>query len=48
MFHCNLTVLNSGANWQMELDFNIYGEMGKLFGDGIALWFTKEVNPVGE
>ena len=36
-------VLNSGANWQIEFDFQIQGESNtKLYGDGLALWYTKE------
>ena len=41
-------VLNSGAHWQVEFDFQINGASGKLYGDGLAFWYTKETMEVGD
>ena len=42
-----LPAYNAGANWQMDLDFHIYGDVGKLFGDGLALWYAKDASTIG-
>ncbi|QIX01315.1 hypothetical protein AMS68_006832 [Peltaster fructicola] len=31
----------TATNWEVEIEFNIHGT-GSLWGDGMAIWFTKE------
>lgn len=31
-----------GHEWAVEMEFRIYGQGVTLFGDGMALWLTKE------
>lgn len=32
----------TAANYVVEVEFKISGDMGHLYGDGLAMWFTKE------
>ncbi|PVG02551.1 hypothetical protein CPB86DRAFT_751326 [Serendipita vermifera] len=32
----------TAANWQVEIEFKISGQASHLYGDGMAIWFTKE------
>jgi len=36
----------TATNWQVEVDFKIHGQ-GSLFGDGMAMWVTKERAEMG-
>lgn len=35
-------------NWEMILHFNVHGSGKNLFGDGFALWYTKDRNIMGQ
>ncbi|KAK7472336.1 hypothetical protein VKT23_000455 [Stygiomarasmius scandens] len=32
----------TASNWVVEVEFKVSGESSHLFGDGIAIWFTKD------
>ena len=34
-------------NWEMVLEFAVHGSGKNLFGDGFAMWYTKEKNIAG-
>lgn len=34
-------------NWEMILHFGVHGSGKNLFGDGFALWYTKDRNNMG-
>lgn len=34
-------------NWEMLLQFSVHGSGKNLFGDGFALWYTKDRNNMG-
>ncbi len=34
-------------NWEMVLHFHVHGQGKNLFGDGFAVWYTKEHGELG-
>jgi mannose-binding lectin 2 len=34
-------------NWEMIVHFSVHGTGKNLFGDGFAMWYTKEVGELG-
>lgn len=34
-------------NWEMVLHFGVHGQGKNLFGDGFAVWYTKEHGEMG-
>ena len=34
-------------NWEMVLHFHVHGQAKNLFGDGFAVWYTKEHGETG-
>jgi len=35
-------------DWELIITFNVHGTTGDLYGDGMAIWYTKERNQVGD
>ena len=35
-------------NWEMVIHFHVHGQAKNLFGDGFAVWYTKERMERGE
>ena len=35
-------------NWEMVLEFRVHGQGKNLFGDGFAVWYTKEHGEMGD
>ncbi len=35
------------TDWEMQFQFHVHGSGKELFGDGFAMWYTKERNKLG-
>jgi hypothetical protein len=35
-------------DWEMQVTFAIHGDSGKLFGDGLAIWYARDRGMTGE
>ncbi|KAI6177449.1 L-type lectin-like domain-containing protein [Aphelenchoides bicaudatus] len=35
-------------DWEMHVTFNVHGDSGKLFGDGMAIWYARDRGMVGD
>ena len=35
-------------NWEVLIHFDVHGKGSHLFGDGFAVWYTKEKSEPGE
>jgi hypothetical protein len=42
MWSVEPTPLEMARQWTIEVDFRVYGNNGVMFGDGLALWLTRE------
>lgn len=40
-------VPNHARDWELVVDFRVYGSTGTLFGDGFAIWYVQDPNIVG-
>lgn len=34
-------------DWEMAVSFKVHGDTGKLFGDGLAIWYARDRGLVG-
>lgn len=34
-------------NWEVTIQFKVHGKAKELFGDGLALWYTKDRMDIG-
>lgn len=32
----------TNRNWELQIQFKVYGKGKDLFGDGLAIWYTKD------
>jgi mannose-binding lectin 2 len=35
------------TDWEIQFQFHVHGSAKELFGDGFAMWYTKERNKLG-
>ena len=36
------------TDWEMHVHFKVHGSKGALFGDGFAIWYTKDRMELGK
>ncbi len=37
----------SSRDWELLVSFKVHGSTGEMYGDGLALWYTKEPSQLG-